>query len=121
MVVACSRKGLADYELNEALIELKLVEEEGFDKEERQVKLANLFKENQPGRPVVVINPRLLDAAGQREYYNIVSGPIKTHVKKAAKQLENTASLTRPSLREFYLSSTWVIRRSPLTTLRPYA
>jgi len=33
--------GSADYQLNEAIIELKFVEEEGFHKEERQAKLDN--------------------------------------------------------------------------------
>jgi len=92
-----AEQGSADYHLNEAIIELKLVQEEGFEKDERQKKLANLFKKYQPGRPVVVINPKLLDAAGRREYYNIVSGPIQTHVKKAGKQLKKTASRIDPA------------------------
>ncbi len=89
--------GSADYQLNEALVELKLVEEEGFHKEERQVKLARLFQQNQPGRSTVVISPKLLGPSGQREYYNIVRGPIHRQVCKAAKQLEKTACSIQPS------------------------
>jgi hypothetical protein len=90
-------EGSADYELNEAFIELKLLEEEGLEKETRRLKLAKLFRARQPGRPVIIIDPDKLDAAGQREYYSIVEGPIKTHVKKAARQLEKTANERRPN------------------------
>jgi hypothetical protein len=89
-------EGSADYVANEAVIELKLLEEEGLEKEARRTKLANLFRSRQPGRPVVVVDPSALNAEGQREFYNIVEGPIKTHVKKAAKQLEKTAAAIKP-------------------------
>ena len=82
--------GSADYLLDEAVIELKFVEEEGFDKENRRKKVAELFRKRQPTLPVVVIDPEMLDGDATREYYNIVSGPIKTHVKKAASQLDAT-------------------------------
>ena len=86
----------ADYLLDEAVVELKLVEEEGFQKETRQRKIAELFGKLQPQSPVVVVNPKALDEAGARLYYNIVSGPIKTHVKKAAAQLEKTSQRYSP-------------------------
>jgi hypothetical protein len=86
----------ADYQLHEAIIELKLIAEEGFEKETRQRKLAELFKAHQTGKPVVVLNPMLLDYWGRREYYNIVGGPMKTHIKKADKQLEKTAKRVNP-------------------------
>ena len=63
----------ADYQLNEAIIEPKLITEEGFEKEERQRKLAELFKRNQPDKPVVILDPASLDRADQREYYNIIT------------------------------------------------
>jgi hypothetical protein len=94
--IRIEREDSADYQINEAIIELKLISEEGFEKETRQRKLADLFKANQLGKPVVVIDPKLLDHAGRREYYNIVSGPMKTHIKKADKQLEKTASRMKP-------------------------
>jgi len=81
----------ADYRLNEAIIELKLVSEEGFEKADRQKKLATLFRQAQPNRPVVLINPERLNEAEARRYYRIVETPIKSHCKKASKQLQLTA------------------------------
>ena len=66
----------ADYILNEALIELKFVEEEGFEKATRQRKIADIFRKQQPHKPVVVIRPESLDASGARDYYNAVARPI---------------------------------------------
>lgn len=81
----------ADYVINNVIIELKLVEEEGFDKKTRQQKLSNLFVKYDES-PVVVIDPNLLSDEDQRKYFNILEGPIKTHVKKASKQLKSTSS-----------------------------
>ncbi|MBI5387763.1 MAG: hypothetical protein HZA90_24135 [Verrucomicrobia bacterium] len=84
-------EGSADYRLNEAIIELKLVSEEGFEKTDRQRKLAKLFRETQPNRPVVLINPERLNESDSRNYYRIVEVPIKNACKKASKQLQITA------------------------------
>ena len=85
--------GSADYRLNEAIIELKLVSEEGFDKAERQKKLAAyLFRETPPKRRVVVIKPEQLNDADSRDYYRIIEVPIKNACKKASKQLQVTAA-----------------------------
>jgi len=90
----------ADYLLGDAVLELKLFEEEGLEKQTRREKLARLFKANQPGRPVVVLDPMLLGESERRSYYNILEGPIKTQVKKAAKQLDSTAKTqVEPCLR----------------------
>jgi hypothetical protein len=80
----------ADYLFPGALVELKIVEEDGLTKENRQRKIAEIFRARQPDRPVIILGPELLDATGQRAYYNIMAGPIKTAVKKAAKQLEES-------------------------------
>jgi hypothetical protein len=88
--------GSADYLWKDAVVELKLVLEEGLKKASRQNKMANLFKETQPGKPVIVVDPQLLDEKGLMSYYNIVSGPIKNHVKKAAKQLDLTSQRYSP-------------------------
>lgn len=77
----------ADYRLGNAVVELKIVEEEGFEKEPRQKKLAALFKKTFPDKPTLVLSPFLLEEEGQRKYYRILETPIKNHVKKAAKQL----------------------------------
>ena len=82
--------GSADYLLNEAVVELKLIEEEGLDVQTRQIKLAKLFRRQQPASGVVVIDPDTLDAESSREYYNIVERPIREALHKAAKQLEAT-------------------------------
>lgn len=93
-------EGSADYRLNEAIIELKLVCEEGFEKTDRQRKLANLFRETQPNRPVVLIDPESLKEADSRNYYRIVEVPIKNACKKASKQLQITAErCAQPSVR----------------------
>jgi hypothetical protein len=39
----------------------------------------------------VVLDPKLLGEAERREYYKIMSTPIKTHIKTADKQLKKTA------------------------------
>lgn len=86
-----TEEGSADYRLNEAIIELKLVCEEGFEKTERQRKLAGLFHKTQPKQPVVVINAKQLNESDSRNYYRIVEVPIKNACKKASKQLQATA------------------------------
>jgi len=84
-------EGSADYRLNEAIVELKLILEEGFEKTDRQRRLADLFRKTQPNRAVVLINPKFLAESESRNYYQIVEGPIKTACKKASKQLKITA------------------------------
>ena len=83
-------KNTADYSLNESIIELKLIEEEGLDKETRKNKIKDLFEENQKGKPSVIIDKRLLSEAELNKYHRILEGPIKTAIKKASKQLKNT-------------------------------
>lgn len=77
----------ADYRLGNAVVELKIVEEEGFEKETRQKKLAALFRKAFPDKPTLILSPDLLEEEEQHRYYRILETPIKTHVKKAAKQL----------------------------------
>ena len=86
----------ADYVLNEALIELKLVIEEGFEVRTRQQKIADIFQRQQPQSPVVVIRPNSLDETGRRDYYNAVAGPIEGAIEKAARQLDKTAQRINP-------------------------
>jgi hypothetical protein len=91
-----SEEASADYLLNEALIELKLVSEEGFEKTERQTKLAKLFRHAQSNRPVVLIDPKRLNSSDSRAYYRVVEVPIKNACKKASKQLQATAARSNP-------------------------
>jgi hypothetical protein len=86
-----SEKG-ADFVLGSSVIELKILEDEGLNKPERQQKLAKLFRDRFPSRPTIVLDPDLLDAQGQRTYYRIVEGPVKTAVSSARKQLQQSRS-----------------------------
>ncbi len=81
----------ADYILDDAIIELKFVEEEGLEKQERQQKLADIFMTQFPGKPVVVLDPKLLGEKGRRDYYKAMSTPIEARLKKAARQLKQSA------------------------------
>ena len=80
----------ADYVIGNSIIELKIIEEEGLQKTERQKKLAELFKKKFPAKPTIVLDPALLDEEESKLYLNIMSTPIKSAVKKAAKQLAAT-------------------------------
>ncbi len=80
----------ADYRLNEAILELKFVREEGLAKESRQIKIAEIYIKFQPDRPVVVLDPKILPKKELQRYYNLMEQPIQTAVKKAAKQVHDT-------------------------------
>jgi hypothetical protein len=82
----------ADFVLGSNVIELKILEDEGLDKPERQQKLAKLFRERFPSRPTVVLDRALLDAQGQRAYDRIVEGPVTTAVSSARQQLQQSRS-----------------------------
>jgi hypothetical protein len=80
----------ADFLLGDAVIELKILEDEGLDKPERQQKLARLFGSLEPGRPTVVLDRNALDDQAKREYDRIVEGPVKTAVASARRQLKQS-------------------------------
>ena len=77
----------ADYVMGTTVIELKMLDEEGFDKPERQAKLAELFRKHQPDRPVVVLDSGLLPESELRKYRNIIEQPIKRAIAKSKQQL----------------------------------
>jgi hypothetical protein len=80
----------ADYLLNEAVLELKFLDEEGLSKPTRQAKLATLFRNDENNRPVIVLDRDRLSAPGQQDYDRILEGPIKTAVQKAKEQLKRS-------------------------------
>jgi len=82
----------ADYVLGDAVIELKILDDEGLSKAERQAKLAGLFTALDPDRPVHVLDRQRLDLAGQRAYDRAMEGPIKGAVKSAKGQLVQSRS-----------------------------
>jgi hypothetical protein len=87
----------ADYLFGNSLIELKLVNEEGLNKQERRNKLSALFNKKQKNRPVVILLPHFLDKEDLNKYYNILETPIKTHIKKASTQLMVTEETLYPN------------------------
>jgi hypothetical protein len=95
----------ADYVVGKTVIELKILDEEGFDKPTRQAKLAELFRANQPDRPVVVVDPELLPEKDRRRYRNIVEQPIKGIIAKSKQQLEQT----REEISETTGSVLWIV------------
>ncbi len=80
----------ADYKFDNFVLELKFLEKEGTHSDVRQNKLANLFRPTQPGRPVVVLDDKLLDDQGKHTFQEIYKGTIYGHIRKAKKQLKES-------------------------------
>lgn len=95
----------SDFILGGAAIELKLIEEDGLEKSERQSKLAQLFGEEVLAAPVVVLDRARLSELGQRTYDRILEGPIKGAVASARQQLKQTRA-ERPDTN---LSVLWIV------------
>ncbi len=76
-----------DYILDNAVIELKIIEEEPIEKKSKQEKLAKLFSQVSEAK-TVVLNP---SEDLEYEYYKILVTPIENHLKKASKQLNYSA------------------------------
>lgn len=77
----------ADYLVGTTLIELKMLDDEGFAKPERQARLAELFSAQEPDRPVVILDPDRLPEPERLKYRRIIEGPVKRAVAKARAQL----------------------------------
>ncbi len=82
----------ADYYLGSTLLELKMLEDEGFLKSERQAKLAALFRPYSPERPVIVLDAEKLELGDRQRFNRIVETPIKVGIAKASKQLKQSRS-----------------------------
>lgn len=90
----------ADYLLGDFILELKDLQQEGFEKEPRQKKLAELFAPYFPGESEVTIDTSILNKGDYRRYLDIISGPIKSHIKSASKQIKETREvLGKPNLK----------------------
>lgn len=94
-----------DFILEGAAIELKLIDEDGLQKSERQGKLATLFRDEGFTAPVVVLDRGSLSEGGQHAYDRAIEGPIKSAVASARRQLKQTR-VERP---ETILSVLWVL------------
>ncbi|MGV3772104.1 MAG: hypothetical protein ACO1QB_04325 [Verrucomicrobiales bacterium] len=82
----------ADYFLDDYVLELKTLEEEGLSKDSRQEKLANLLAGVKPDVETIPINPTGLGREEFRAFLDIVGGPIKTAVRSASDQIKKTKS-----------------------------
>ncbi|MER9663360.1 hypothetical protein [Mesorhizobium sp. M0159] len=80
----------SDYLLGQSIIELKLLEDERLEKPETQAKIGSLFGALQPDRPVVVIDPTIIEFNDRHAYASIMQGPIKGVVRSARGQLKQS-------------------------------
>ncbi len=80
----------ADYVLGQSIIELKLLDDERFEKPEAQEKIGTLFGALQPDRPVVVIDPRTIEQGDRFKYEKIMQSPIRGAVRSARAQLKQS-------------------------------
>jgi hypothetical protein len=89
----------ADYRLDNWILELKDLQEEGIEKEPRQLKLAELFSAKNWDDHVEI----RLDSLNEQErmaYLEIIGGPIKSHVRSASKQImQSMKQIGTPGLR----------------------
>lgn len=89
--VPCEGRLNADYLGDGSIIELKMMEEDGLDKEDRQEKLAKLFALSHPNSSHVDLTLEKVPASISREVQKIVSMPIQGAVKKASRQIAHSA------------------------------
>lgn len=82
----------ADYLFERGIAELKIIEEEGLLKEERQGNIAKLFKKIYPNHEFINISSALNDPQVKRQYFSIIEKPIRKVIRKASKQLKSTHS-----------------------------
>jgi len=75
-----------DYILDNAVIELKIIEEEPIEKKSKQESLAKLFSKTSDAK-TIVLNP---SEDLEYEYYKILDTPIQNALKKASKQLKDS-------------------------------
>lgn len=80
----------SDYVLGQSIIELKLLDDERLEKPEAQAKIGSLFGALQPDRPVVVIDPTIIEQNDRYAYATIMQGPIKGVVRSARAQLKQS-------------------------------
>ncbi len=104
VVFACGGRRLTDEEKNfeklknagylfeGCIAELKIIEEEGLLKEEKQGNIANIFKRLFPTVEFINIENALGNEQVKQEYFSIIEKPIRKVIRKASKQLKSTHS-----------------------------
>ena len=80
----------ADYTIGNTILELKFIDEEGLEKEERQSRIAEIFTNHQPARPVIVLDHEALQHSEKTRFLRAIEGPIKAAVTKANRQFKIT-------------------------------
>ena len=80
----------ADYVSPNEVLELKVFEEEGLDKTERQSKIAALYERFTTDKGVIDLELDQAPIEIRRELEALVSRPLQTAVKKASKQIRQS-------------------------------
>jgi hypothetical protein len=80
----------ADYLGSGSVIELKIIEEEGLDKAERQDKLAEILSRTKGSGTEVDIDFDRIPLSIKREFQKVISMPIQGAIKKASQQIRQT-------------------------------
>ncbi len=99
-----------DYTLDDAVIELKITEEEPIEKTTKQVKLAKLFRSDVK---TVILNPLDLSHQDERKYYQELAAPIKGLLRKASKQLKVSAAKVDARVRMAIIMNNGLTMTSP--------
>jgi hypothetical protein len=81
----------ADYVSPNEVLELKIFEEEGLEKSERQSKIATLYERFTTDKGIVDLELDQAPIEIRRELDALVSRPLQTAVKKASKQIRQSA------------------------------
>jgi hypothetical protein len=79
----------ADYRLDDWILELKDLQEEGLEKEPRQQKLAKLFSAGNWGDHIAIHSDGLNEEE-RRTYLEVIGGPIKSQVRSASGQIKQS-------------------------------
>ncbi|MDD2699440.1 MAG: hypothetical protein PHF17_11630 [Arcobacteraceae bacterium] len=96
-----------DYILDDAVIELKIIEEEPIEKKTKQEKLAKLFPSQ---AKTVVLNPK---EDIQHEYYQILVTSIQNSLKQASKQLQESAKNSNAKVKIAIIMNNGLTMTSP--------
>jgi hypothetical protein len=84
---------IVDYQIDNWIFELKDLQQEGLLQPDRQRKLAELFAPYAVSDEPMLLDPSILTSGEQRQFYDILSTPIKAQVKSASKQIRSTKQL----------------------------
>ena len=80
----------ADYRIDNYIIELKDLQEEGMEKPERQQRIAQLFLNYFPDETEILIDPAVLSPEDAQQYARIVGSSVRERIKDAANQVKAT-------------------------------